>query len=86
MTPTAEPGDPSKAAGRGMIAAPAHPSLSELQPPRGRNQPKGGGRGGEVDREKEQGGKRGGRVDGRGGGQGEGINVEMEGRMGTDEV
>ena len=51
MTPTAEPGDPSQAAGRGMIAAPAHPSLSELQPPRGRNQPqKEEGRGEEEER------------------------------------
>lgn len=48
MTPTSEPGDPSKAAGRGMIAALAHPSLSELQPQQGRNQPQTeGGRGGE---------------------------------------
>lgn len=57
MTPTAELGDPSKAAGRGVIAAPAHPSLSELQPPPGRNQPETEGRRkrgrGEVDGEKE---------------------------------
>lgn len=47
MTPTAEPGDPSKTAGRRMIAEPTHPSLSKLQPPAGRNQPaKTGGRGG----------------------------------------
>lgn len=39
MTPTAEPGDPSKTAGRRMIAEPTHPSLSKLQPPAGRNQP-----------------------------------------------
>lgn len=39
MTPTAEPGDPSKTAGRRMIAEQTHPSLSKLQPPAGRNQP-----------------------------------------------
>ena len=44
MTPTAEPGDPSKTAGRGTIAEPSHLSLSILQAPRGRNQlVRGGG-------------------------------------------
>lgn len=36
MSPTAERRDPSKAAGEAMIAAPTHPSLSELQPPQGK--------------------------------------------------
>lgn len=60
MTPTAELGDPSKAAGEGMIAAPAHLSLSELQPPQGRNQPQRGEGGGwreseeEVEKEEER--------------------------------
>ena len=55
MTPAAELGDPSKAAGEGMIAAPAHLSQSELQPTQGRNQPqKGEGGVGEVDRESEE--------------------------------
>lgn len=57
MTPTAELGDPSKAAGEGMIAAPAHLSLSELQPPQGRNQPQKGEGGGW----RERGGSRKGR-------------------------
>lgn len=53
MTPAAELGDPSKAAGEGMIAAPAHLSQSELQPTQGRNQPqKGEGGVGEVDIER----------------------------------
>lgn len=36
-TPSGELRDPSQAAGEGMIAARAHPSLGELQPPQRKN-------------------------------------------------
>lgn len=61
MTPMAEPGDPSKAEGRGMIAAPAHPSLNELQPPRGRNQPQEEGGEGEGGKDRRHGSREGNR-------------------------